>query len=329
MVIDGHAHIIVPEITRAARPEEDWRPNVLWKDGQQVIEFGGREIRAAIREFVEIETILQAQTAAGIDRILLCPWVSLLRYEAEPEEGLRIGQIYNEGLARLAQSYPDRVTVLGMVPLQEPELAARELESWMREPGFRGVEVAANVRGEYLGASRFTPFWEAAEAAGALVFIHPTTRGFDLPVMDEYYLWNAVGNPLETTITAAHMILAGVMEDHPRLKVMLAHGGGAIMGLRGRLRHAHSFQPQARSTLGEPTDASLKRFYYDTVVHDPEVLRSLVYFAGAERVALGSDYPFDMGTDKPTQIVRTLGLPADQEALILSGNLTRLLGLEA
>lgn len=328
MVIDGHAHIIVPEITRAAAPEQDWRPEVHWEIGRQVIDFAGRQVRAAIREIVDIEVILENQTAAGVDRVLLCPWVSLLGYDAEPEAGLRIARTYNEGLARIARSHPDRVTVLGTVPLQDPELAAVELENLMGEEGFAGVEIAANVRGEYLGAPRFLPFWQAAESSDALVFIHPTTRGFDLSVMNEYYLWNAVGNPLETTVTAAHLVLSGVLASFPRLKVLLAHGGGAILSLRGRLRHAHSFQPQAREKLQGTVDDSLKRFSFDTVVHDPQVLREVIEYVGTEQVVLGSDYPFDMGSDRPTEIVRRLGLAAEQEAQILGGNAARLLGLQ-
>jgi aminocarboxymuconate-semialdehyde decarboxylase len=327
MIIDTHAHIILPEITREVSPEEDWRPRVVWEDGSQVIEFAGKRIKSAVYEFVHIEAILEAQSSAGVDRVLLCPWVSLLGYDANPDEGLRISRIQNEGLARLAQTYPERVSALGTVPLQDPKLAARELEVLMQEPGLHGVEIAASVRGAYLGDDRFRPFWAAAEATGALVFIHPTTRGFDLAVFNDYYLWNTVGNPLETTITAGHLIMAGVMEAHPRLKVLLAHGGGAIVSLRGRLRHAHTFQPQARSRLKESPEQSLKRFYLDTLTHDSDLLRALVDYVGPDRVLLGSDYPFDMGLARPAQIVRALELSPADEMKILGGNAARLLGL--
>src|SRR3954454_19973327 len=190
-----------------------------------------------------------------------------------------------------------------------------------------GVEVAARVQGASLGTVPLEPFWAAAEESGALVFIHPTTRGFDAPVFDEHYLWNAVGNPLETTVTAAHLVMTGTMERHPALRVLLAHGGGAILALRGRLRHAHSFQPQARARLREDPEASLRRFYYDTVVHDPGLLRSLVATVGAERVVLGSDHPFDMGDLRPADTVRAAGLAPDDEAAVLAGNAARLLGL--
>jgi aminocarboxymuconate-semialdehyde decarboxylase len=328
VVVDTHAHIILPEITREYAPEEGWRPRVFLQDGRQVVDYKGKQIRSAIRPFVHIEEILEAQAQAGVDRMILCPWVNLLRYEVEPGEALRTSRIQNRSLARLASGYPGRIYGLGTVPLQDPELAARELESWMAEPGIFGVEVAASVRGAYLGDGRFRPFWAAAEQSGALVFIHPTTRGFDAPVFGQYYLWNSVGNPLETTITAAHMIMAGVMQGHPRLKVLLAHGGGALLALRGRLRHAHSFQPQAKASLGETPEASLKRFYFDSLTHDLGLLRDLVDFVGPDHVLVGSDYPFDMGAEHPAEIVRQLERPLEEEAKILSGNALNLLHKE-
>ena len=328
LVIDAHAHIIVPEITRQAGQDEDWRPRVFYDGEQQVVEASGRQFRSAIFDFVHIERILQAQEQAGVDRVLLCPWVNLLRYDADPKDGLRTSRIQNQALARMVQAHPGRVAALGTVPLQQPEMAAQELHSLMQEPGLYGVEVAASVNGIYLGDDRFRPVWEAAEDSGALVFIHPTTRGFNAPVFNEYYLWNSIGNPLETTITAAHMVMAGVMEEHPNLKVLLAHSGGAILALRGRLNHAHSFQPQARSRLKEAPVESLKRFYYDTLTHDPELLRALVDFVGPEHVLVGSDYPFDMGSARPAEIARSLGLPHGDEAKILSGNALRLMEKE-
>jgi len=326
MVIDTHAHIIVPEITLEAAPEEEWRPHVYWEEGKQIVKYAGRQIRSAIWDFVQIEAILKAQDQAGVDRILLAPWVTLLRYDAPPKEGLRISRIQNEGLSKIAQAYQDRVSVLGTIPLQDAKLAASELEQLMSLPGMKGVEIASSVNGTFLGDEQFKPFWAAAEEHGALVFIHPTTRGFSAPVFNEFYMWNTVGNPLETTITAAHMINAGIMETFPGLKVILAHGGGAILSLWGRLTHGHSFQPQAKSVLKESPEASLKRFYFDTVVHAPEILQTLINFAGPDHVMVGSDYPFDMGVARPAEVVGELGLPSSEEEKILSGNALRLMG---
>lgn len=324
MVTDVHAHIIVRQILRDAAPDEAWRPRVWWEQGQQVVESAGRQMRAAVAEFVDVNAILRAQQDRGVDRVVLCPWVGLLRYDADFGDARASARTQNEALADLAQAAPQRIRALGTVPLQDPASAAREVYTVMRELRLSGVEIAASVR-IYLGDDRFRPFWEAAEETGALVFIHPTTRGFDQAVFNDYYLWNAVGNPLETTVTTTHMVMAGVMEAHPRLKVLLAHGGGALVALRGRLRRAYEAVAPARVRLRHDPEASIRRFYFDTVVHDGPVLRSLVAFAGADHVVLGSDYPFDMGADRPVDAVRALELPPADEAAILGGNAGRLL----
>lgn len=319
MVVDAHAHVIVPEITGSGRG----RPRVFWDEGGQIVEMDGRQIRSAVREFVRIEAILEAESAAGVDHVVLCPWVALLGHDLDPGEAARLCRIQNDALAGLVRAHPDRVSALGTVPLQEISLAVRVLEAVL-EAGLRGVEVAASVAGVSLGDDRFLAFWDAAESLGAMVFVHPTARGAG--ALPDYYLWNPVGNPLETTVAAAHLIMAGVMESHPRLRVLLAHGGGAILSLRGRLRHAHAFQPEARSRLRESPEDSLRRFYFDTVTHDLDLLRALVAFAGSDHVLLGSDYPFDMGLERPAEFVRALELPPEDEEKILGGNALTLLG---
>jgi aminocarboxymuconate-semialdehyde decarboxylase len=322
MTFDVHAHVVVPEITG----DEAWQPRV-WRDegGEQVVELGGKQIRAAVQEFVDIDAILAAQDEAGVDRVLLCPWVPLLYYDAEPHDGLARARIQNDALARLVREHPERVSALGALPLQDPELAADELRVLLDGGALRGVEVAASVRGVFLGDDRFEPFWAAAESSGALVFVHPTTRGFNSPAFQDYYLWNTVANPLETATTAAHMVVAGVMERHPGLRVLLAHGGGALLAVRGRMRHAHGFQSQAASRLRESPEDSIRRFYFDTLTHHEALLRALIDYAGQDHVLLGSDYPFDMGDARHVDTVRGLGLASDVEAAILAGNAERML----
>ena len=315
-VVDAHVHVIVPELLRSAAPQEAWRPDVRREDGAQVVELDGRPIRSATGEFVDAARIVEE---AGADRVVLAPWVPLLFGDIDVDDAAPRLRLQNEALAGLVG---ERVSALGGVPLQEPELAARELLDLMGGP-LSGVEVPARVGGLYLGDDRFAPFWAAAEETGALVFIHPSTRGFAGP--GEYYLWNTVGNPLETTITAAHMVMAGVMERHRRLRVLLAHGGGAVLALRGRLRHAHAALAPAQARLRESPEASLRRFYFDTVTHDATLLRSLVEFAGHERVVLGSDFPFDMADARPADTVRAAGLGPEAEAAILGRNVEALL----
>ena len=323
-IVDAHVHVIVPELLRSAAPQEAWRPDVRREDGAQVVELDGRPIRSAIAEFVDVGRILEG---AGADRVVLSPWVPLLFADAGAQEALPRLRAQNDGLVRIVREHGDRVAALGAVPLQDGDLAAAELRALMAAGELAGVEVAARTGGAYLGDDRFAPFWAAAEETGALVFVHPSTRGFAGP--GDLYLWNTVGNPVETTVSAAHMTMAGVLERHPGLRVLLAHGGGALLALRGRLRHAHERLAPARARLREPVEASLRRFHYDTVTHDAAVLRALVEFAGADRVLLGSDLPFDMGDPRPAATVRAAGLGADAERAILGGNAERLLAASA
>src|SRR5437764_12412515 len=206
-VVDAHAHVVIPGLGA----------QVNWRDGAQVVAYEGREIRAALRELVDLERILEAQDAAGVDVVLLCPWVNLLGREIERQ---------NEALAGMVG---DRVAVLGTVDLERPD----QLVELMRDGRLRGVEIPAAPGGAYLGDARFRDFWAAAEQTGALVFVHPSTRGFALPLMDEHYMWNTVGNPLETTVSAAHMVASGVLDEHRALRVLLAHGGGVLASLYG------------------------------------------------------------------------------------------------
>jgi aminocarboxymuconate-semialdehyde decarboxylase len=325
LIIDVHCHVIVPEMTAVTVPER-WRPAITREHGRQVVGFRGRQIRSVVGEFTDPEAMLGEAAAAGVTHLLLSPWINLVPVEAGPGEARVVCQVQNEALARITAASPGQVSAVGAVPLQDPELAARELKELITIPGMCGVEIPSSVGGRYLGDEFFLPFWAAAEEAGALVFIHPSTHGLGVPALDGYYLWNSVGNPLETAVTAAHIAVSGVLERHPRLRVLLAHGGGALPVVRGRLRRANAVRPEARARTKDGPDSSLRRFYYDTVTHDQDLLADLVRYAGPGQVLLGSDRPFDMGTDRPVDDVRALGL-GDAEGLVLGGNAERLLGL--
>ncbi len=327
MIIDTHVHIIVPEILREAMPSEEWRPRVMWENGRQFIEYSGKRISSATREFVLPEKILTEMDQSGVDAVLLCPWVSLIRYEATPEESLAACQVQNDALAVLTVKYPKRIAALGMVPLQDIPLAIKELERLMKA-GLKGVEIGTHVNGVYPGDARFRPFWEACESLGAFVFIHPVEGGGRAELRD-YYLWNVIGNPMETTVAAGHLILSGVMDACPRLKVLLAHGGGTLPYLHGRLDRGFKMRPEINKVISRPPTEYLKRFYFDSITHDPIVLRGLVEFVGVEHVLLGSDYPFDMGNENPVDLVRSANLGVRAEKMILGDNATGLLRWEA
>jgi aminocarboxymuconate-semialdehyde decarboxylase len=243
-----------------------------------------------IGEFRDVDRMLE-QTRAG--RLILSPWVPLLAGDRAR---------LNQAMAALVS---ERVAALGAASLDD----ADELRGVMRGP-LAGVEIAAEP-----ALGRHEPFWAAAEQTGALVFVHPTS----IP-SGEHYLWNTIGNPTETAIAAAHLVMSGVLERHPDLRILLAHGGGALPWLRGRLRHAHEHLAAAQTSLREPVADSLQRLHYDTVTHDPDLLRALAAFAGADRLVLGSDHPFDMADPDPVATVRAAGL----DPAVLGANAERL-----
>jgi aminocarboxymuconate-semialdehyde decarboxylase len=325
VILDCHSHVIPSGMLTAAVPD-DWRPELSRADGRSVVSFRGRTLNSVAGEFADIGVMLEQAKAAGVTHLLLSPWVLLIPVQAEPELAVRICRVQNESLAAAASESPaGQVLGLGAVPLADPALAVAELEYLMGLPGLCGVEVPASVAGSYLGEDQFKPFWEAAEATGAMVFVHPTTTGLGLPALDQHYLWNSVGNPLETAIAAAQLVVSGILERCPGLVVVLAHGGGALLALRGRLRQAFAVRPEARADTATAPDVLLRRLYFDSLTHNQAVLADLVAFAGPEHVLLGSDRPFDMGSERPADEIAALGLSPADEQLILGGNASRLL----
>jgi aminocarboxymuconate-semialdehyde decarboxylase len=183
------------------------------------------------------------------------------------------------------------------------------------------------VNGLYLGDEQFLPFWEAAAALGALVFIHPIA-GIGGPLMRKYYLGNLLGNPAETGATAADIILSGVLERFPLLRILLAHGGGVLPSIIGRMDRGYKVRAEPRARISQPPGTYFKQFYFDTLTHSAQALQHLLSLVGAAHILLGSDYPFDMGAEQPRAIVDQLALTKEQYEAIAGGNARLLLKID-
>ena len=331
MIIDIHAHVIPREVLRETAPNEAWRPRV-YRDalGQQMVELDGRTFDAAVREFVNVEGILAAQDASGIERVVLSPppFTSLFNYQISAREAQRSSRLQNESIARLVHDYPQRIAGMGTVPLQDAQFAAREAAYIVNDLQLHAIEVGTNVNGLYLGDEQLLPFWEAAAALGALVFIHPIA-GIGGPLMRRYYLGNLYGNPAETGATAADIIFSGVLERFPSLKILLAHGGGVLPSIIGRMDHGYRVRAEPRARISQPPSTYFKQFYFDTLTHSAQVLQQLISTVGADHILLGSDYPFDMGSEQPRSIVEQLDLTGEQRDAILGRNAAHLLNMDA
>jgi aminocarboxymuconate-semialdehyde decarboxylase len=327
--VDVHAHC-VPAAALATLRREGGRFGVelLERDRVPAARIAGRVVTGPLRpELVDVERRLAAMDACGVRLQLLSSFVDLLAYALDARAGARYARMFNEALAATAARHPQRLAALATVPLQAPQRAASELRHAVQRLGMVGVEIATTVDGTELDDAGLAPFWHAAEELACLVLVHPhdplAGRG-----VTRHFLGNLVGNPAETTVAVAHLVLGGVLERVPALRLCVVHGGGFLPYQAGRLdRGWRSGPPAAAAHLSVPPSRWLRRLYYDTIVHAPQALAYLIDFAGAEQVLLGSDYPFEMGEPDPVGAVRALpGLDPAARALILEGNARRLLG---
>jgi aminocarboxymuconate-semialdehyde decarboxylase len=206
---------------------------------------------------------------------------------------------------------------IATLPMQAPEKAADELKRAMTKLNLRGTMFASNIIGKNLDDPSFEPVWATAEELGAFIFIHPNNvAGADR--MKSYYLNNLIGNPLDTTIGAACLYFGGVLDRHPKLTIALAHGGGFTPYQAARWEHGWQVRPEPKKNIAKQPVNIAKRFYYDTILHSAPVLEFMIEHVGADRVMLGSDYPYDMGMMDCVKHVRGLNISDADKATILS-----------
>jgi aminocarboxymuconate-semialdehyde decarboxylase len=236
-------------------------------------------------------------------------------------------QRVNDGFAEIQQEYSGRIYGMGMVPLPYGRAAATELTRATQELGLRSVQILSSIEGRNLDDPEFLPFFQRAEELQVTLLLHPDVR-VRRERMDDYYMQNLIGNPLETAVATASLIFGGVLERFPALKIVLAHGGGVAPSLIGRWRHGHAHRPEPRERFSGSTDEMFSRLYFDTVVYDTHVLRFLVDTFGADHVLLGTDHSGDMSSWREVPEIGALDfLSETQKSQILGGNAARLLGL--
>ncbi len=208
---------------------------------------------------------------------------------------------------------------IATLPMQDPKRAADELKRAMTKLGLKGSMFASNVLGKNLDDPSFEPLWATAEELGAFMFIHPNNvAGADR--LKSYYLGNLIGNPLDTTIAAACLIFGGVMDRHPKLKIMLAHGGGFTPYQAARWEHGWKVRPEPKKNVPTQPKGIAKRFNYDTILHSAQTLEAMIGLVGSDRVMLGSDYPYDMAMMDCVAHVRSLKISDADKDAILNGN---------
>jgi aminocarboxymuconate-semialdehyde decarboxylase len=252
----------------------------------------------------------------------------MFSYWAQPAHAHDLARLLNDHIAAVVRDHPGRFAGLGTLPLQAPDLAVKELERCMRDLGMRGVEIGSHVNDWNLDAPELFPVLAAAEEMDAAVFVHPWDM-LGKERMGRYWLPWLVGMPAETALAICSLVLGGVLERLPRLRVAFAHGGGAFPFTLGRIAHAFEVRPDlcAVCTQRSPRQ-QLHRLYFDSLLHDADALRLLIRLAGVERVALGTDYPFPLGEEVAGQLIDSLEeRTLTQRERLLAGTAQELLGL--
>jgi len=263
----------------------------------------------------------------GVDLQVLSTVPTMFNYALPVKAGAEISRLLNEHIARVVQDHPTRFAGLGTVPLQDPELAIRELEYCIGDLGLEGVEIGSHVNEWNLSDPALFPFFQAAEQLGAAIFIHPWDM-MGSERMRRYWLPWLVGMPAEASLAICSLIFGGIFERLPQLRVAVAHGGGSFPFTLGRIEHGFNVRPDLTAIDNKVNPASyVGKFYLDTLVHDPRALRYLIDLWGVEKLALGSDYPFPLGEAKPGALIRSLeGITTEQQARLLAGSALEWLG---
>ena len=324
-IVDFHNHFYPPEYLDALKGGATTVK--LWTDadGNPVLGYPG-DYNVAVPGHRDIAYREEVLAREGIDRQVLTFTTPGTHVET-PDRAVRLARLVNDAFARVVRERAARFTALATLPLNDPAAAVAELERAMTALGFKGAMLFSNVNGVALADPRYEPLWAAADARGAVLYIHPTNP-VGVEAMTDFWLMPLVGFPWDTTLAAAKLVFSGVVERYPRIRWVLGHLGGAIPYVAERLDRGYEAFPECRAHIRRPPSAYLKEFYYDTVNFDPAAIRLAVEFAGPRRVLAGSDYPHRIGSLRAMlESVRRLDVSADERAGILGENATRLLDL--
>ena len=328
--IDVHTHILPrtwPD-QRARTGYGGWVRLAHEAHGQSRMLIDEREFRVVESDLWDAGRRLEDMDRTGVGVQVLSTVPVMFAYWAPANDALVLARLLNDDIAATVRLRPDRFTGLGTVPLQDPELAIAELERCVGQLGLAGIQIASHVGTRDLDDAMLFPVLQRAAELGAAVFVHPWDM-LGAERMARYWLPWLVGMPTECSLAICAVILGGVLERLPALRIGFAHGGGSFAGTFGRIERAFEARPDLVAVSNPvPPRAYLGRFWVDALVHDPQVLRLVVDLFGADRVALGTDYPFPLGESVPGSTIDAMPeLTAGIRASLRNGAARSFLGL--
>ncbi len=328
MNIDLHNHMVPPTIVDAIRRNpQRYGTKIEHRDGREYFDVHGRPAELQ-KAFYDADAKIAWMDRVGLDVAGISVAPPIYFYWLSADVGLEAARLANDGIAQLVAQHPDRFHGLAHLPMQDPDAAIVELERVVKEHQFAGVEMGTSIEGVPLASPRFRKVLKTIEQLGCFIFAHPY-RCLAEGGMDEYYLRNFVGFPLDTTLMVAHLMFSGALDELKKLRILCAHGGGYVPYQIGRFAHGHRVRPEPKQlTQTSPRDL-LRRFYFDALTHDAKAVRHLINMVGADRVVIGTDHPFDMGPEDPVGSIDAVpGLTASEREQVCEKTARSLLGLK-
>ena len=329
--IDVHTHFVPSEFPAYLGKSA----NLPWPSMKHVgcghahVMIQGKNYRSVTEACWHGEKRISDMDDMRIRRQVVSPMPELLSYWLPAEDAAVLLRHINDEIAGLCNAHPERFSGLGGVPLQDVDLAIRELEHILKSQKLLGVELATHVNGVSIGDPRFDPFFAAAEELGATIFVHALRPAGKDRLVGPANLEQVVAFPGDVALGIASLITGGVIERHPKLRIGFSHGGGGFAMVLPRLEHGWNVFPAVRDTLPHPPSTYAKKLFYDTLVYDPVALRYIIERFGLSQIMIGTDYPFAICETDPHGAVAAAGLGAEAEKMLREDNAQRYLGKPA
>ena len=326
--IDMHTHIIPKEIPNFAEKfgYGDFISLLHHQPGAARMMKGDKFFREIKSNCWDPQERIDEYTTFNTKIQVICTIPVMFSYWAEPHDCLDISMFLNDHIAEVVEEHPNHYIGLGTVPMQDPDLAIKELER-IKKLGMPGVQIGSNINNQNLSKPRFFEFFEACEAMDMAILVHPWEM-MGKEYMDKYWLPWLVGMPAETARAAASMIFGGVFERYPKLRVCFSHAGGSLLATIGRLEHGFNCRPDLVAVHNNVNPREyLGKFWVDSITHDASFLKYAIDLIGSDKICLGSDYPFPLGDLEIGKFIEEMDLPEEDLDNILYRSTLNWLGL--
>jgi aminocarboxymuconate-semialdehyde decarboxylase len=327
-LVDVHTHVVPETFPRyAGRHLPDTWPQMAPAHAcHRHVMLSGKVYRTVSHQCWSCSVRLADMDARGVARQVLSPMPELLSHWLPAEDGGVMCRYLNEVIGAMVGEAPARFSGLAAVPLQDVDMAIRELDHAVHRLGLAGAEIGTHVGGVAIGDARFLPFFEAAAALGAAIFVHPLRPSGMGRLVGPPALEQVLAFPGEVGLAAASMITGGTLARLPSLRIAFSHGGGSLQALLPRLCHAWRCLPPVRDALADDPLQLAQRMYYDDLVYDAPTIHRLIDVFGASQIMAGTDYPFTVMDDDPAGRIDALALAPDIAQQLRAGNAERWLG---